>query len=209
MKAASLSCGQAPTLAPKAKVITLKRLLRTCLEWLGLLLVAFLLTLLIRTFVIDNRIVPTGSMLPTIQLNDRLFVDKLFYKMQGIERGDIVVFHAPENVTEEKDMVKRVIGLPGETLEIKDGLVYINEQALNEPYVAEAPSYIFGPVTVPEKAYFVMGDNRNRSLDSHVWGFLADSYITGRILVRYYPFSAFGKLTEPPADYFLSAAPVP
>ncbi|MDR1603417.1 MAG: signal peptidase I [Gracilibacteraceae bacterium] len=187
----------------------MKKLLRTGVEWLGLLVAALLLTLLIRTFVIDNRIVPTGSMLPTIQLNDRLFVDKLFYKMQGIDRGDIIVFHAPENVTEEKDMVKRVIGLPGETLEIKGGLVYINEQALNEPYVAEAPNYTFGPVAIPEEAYFVMGDNRNRSLDSHVWGFLADSYITGRIWVRYYPFSAFGKLTEPPTDYFLSAGLAP
>jgi signal peptidase I len=195
--------------APKAKVNALKKLLRTGVEWLGLLVAALLLTLLIRTFVIDNRIVPTGSMLPTIQLNDRLFVDKLFYKMQGIDRGDIIVFHAPENVTEEKDMVKRVIGLPGETLEIKGGLVYINEQALNEPYVAEAPNYTFGPVAIPEEAYFVMGDNRNRSLDSHVWGFLADSYITGRIWVRYYPFSAFGKLTEPPTDYFLSAGLAP
>jgi signal peptidase I len=182
----------------------LKKVLRVCAEWLVLLLVAFLLTLLIRTFVLDNRIVPTGSMLPTIQLNDRLFVDKLLYKAQGIERGDVVVFHAPENIGEEKDMVKRVIGLPGETLEIANGLVYINEQALDEPYVAEAPNYAFGPVVVPEDAYFVMGDNRNHSLDSHVWGVLAESYITGRIWIRYYPLSAFGKLTEPPADYFLS-----
>jgi signal peptidase I len=192
-------------MVPKVKVIVLKRLLRTSIEWLGLLLAAFLLTLLIRTFVVDNRIVPTGSMLPTIQLNDRLFVDKLFYKISGIERGDIIVFHAPENVAEEKDMVKRVVGLPGETLEIKDGLVYINEQALNEPYVAEAPNYVFGPAVVPERTYFVMGDNRNHSLDSHVWGFLSDSYVTGRIWVRYYPFSAFGKLTPPPAEYFLPA----
>jgi signal peptidase I len=178
--------------------------MRICLEWFGLLAAAFLLTLVIRTFVLDNRIVPTGSMLPTIQLNDRLFVDKLFYKVQGVERGDIIVFHAPENVGEEKDMVKRVIGLPGETLEIKEGLVYIDGRALNEPYVAEEPSYFFDPVTVPEGSYFVMGDNRNHSLDSHVWGFLSAEYITGRIWIRYYPFSAFGKLAEPPPEYFLA-----
>ncbi|MDR0434757.1 MAG: signal peptidase I [Gracilibacteraceae bacterium] len=187
----------------------MKKILRACVEWLALLLVALLLTLLIRAFVIDNRIVPTGSMLPTIQLNDRLFVDKLLFKAQGIERGDIVVFHAPENAGEEKDMVKRVIGLPGETLEITDGLVYINDRALNEPYLAEAPRYAFGPVTVPEGAYFVMGDNRNSSLDSHVWGFLSANKITGRIWIRYYPFSAFGKLTAPPEEYFLSSEVLP
>lgn len=172
------------------------------LEWWILLLVAVGITVLLRTFILDNRIVPSGSMLPTIQLEDRLFVDKLIYKFNDIQRGDVVVFHAPEASGESKDLVKRVIALPGEEVEIKDELVYINGRALAEPYLAEPPLYVLEAVTVPEGEYFVLGDNRNHSHDSHVWGFLEEEKIIGIVWIRYFPLDTFGRLTGAPDDYF-------
>ena len=105
-----------------------------------------------------------------------------------------MVFHAPAAANEPDDLVKRIIGLPGEILAVHDGYVWINNQALNEPYTLEAPTYSYGPVTIPENSYFVMGDNRNNSKDSHFWGFLPKENITGKVMIRYWPFSSFGKL---------------
>jgi signal peptidase I len=170
----------------------MKKYLRTIYEWAALILIAWLLSFAIRTFLFDTRLVPTGSMLPTIQLNDRVIFDKLFYKFNTLERGDIVMFDPPEISGEKDDLVKRIIGLPGETLEVREGKVWINGEAIDEPYLREKPNYFFGPVEIPEDSYFVMGDNRNNSKDSHVWGFLPKENILGRVLVRYWPLDQFG-----------------
>jgi signal peptidase I len=155
------------------KVIVLKGIIKSISEWVIIIAVAFVLSILIRNFVIDTRIVPTGSMLPTIQLQDRLIVDRVFYKFDTINRGDIIVFEAPETAKEDdKDLVKRAIGLPGEKVEIKNGKVYIGGKALNEPYIKAPADYDYGPVTVPPDSYFMLGDNRTASKDSHIWGFL-------------------------------------
>lgn len=151
----------------------------------------------------DTRIVPTGSMLPTIQLQDRLIVDRIFYKSDTIKRGDIIVFEAPESAEEQLDLVKRVIGLPGERVQITNGKVYINDQALNEPYIKEPMDYEYGPVMIPSDSYFMLGDNRTASKDSHIWGFLPSNKILGRVWIRYWPFDKFGSLTAAPEKYFL------
>ena len=172
-----------------------KKLWREIIEWVLLLLLAWVISLVIRAYVLDTRIVPTGSMIPTIQLQDRLLVDKLFFKFSELKRGDIVVFHAPPAANESDDLVKRIIGLPGETLEVRDGMVWINGEALDEPYIYEQPDYLYGPEVIPDHSYFVMGDNRRNSKDSHFWGFLPEENITGRVIIRYWPLSDWGKLT--------------
>ena len=179
------------------------KFLKSLFEWIVIIVVAFVLSLVIRNFVIDTRIVPTGSMLPTIQLDDRLIVDRLFYKFDMINRGDIVVFKSTKDmVSEEEDLVKRVIGLPGEEIQIKNGKVFVNGKALYEPYIAEAPAYEYGPVTVPPNSYFMLGDNRNDSKDSHIWGFVDSDLILGRVWIRYWPLDRFGKVNQIPPDYF-------
>lgn len=184
-----------------------KKIVREVLEWVLLLLLAWIISSLVRVYILDTRLVPTGSMLPTIQLEDRLIVDKLFFKFSPLKRGDVVVFHAPPAADETDDLVKRIIGLPGETLEVRDGYVWINGQPLNEPYILERPNYTYGPVSIPPNSYFVMGDNRNNSKDSHFWGFLPKENITGKVLIRYWPLKTFGALTKSSAEPTLLTAP--
>lgn len=172
----------------------MKKYIRTILEWGLLILIAWVLSFGIRTFVIDTRIVPTGSMLPTIQLQDRLVFDKVLYKNKPFQRGDIVMFTAPEGSGENDDLVKRIIGLPGETLEVREGSVWINGEPIVEPYLKEAPEYEYGPTRIPEGSYLAFGDNRNNSKDSHVWGFVPEGNIEGKVLIRYWPMERWGTL---------------
>jgi len=179
----------------------LKGFMKSLFEWVVIVAIAFVLSMVIRNYLIDTRIVPTGSMLPTIQLQDRLIVDRFFYKCGDIKRGDVIVFEAPESMMKDEDLVKRVIGLPGEKLEVKNGKVYINDRVLDEPYVEYPADYEFGPVTVPEDSYFMMGDNRPASYDSHRWGALPKDKILGRVWIRYWPLDSLGPLTKLPEDY--------
>lgn len=159
---------------------------------------AVILTFILRAFIIEARQIPSGSMLPTLQIGDRVLVDKIAYKFNGIERGDIVVFTPPpEARTPEvgkNDLIKRVIGLPGEKVEVNNSQVYINDKPIKEPYIKDEPLYSWGPETVPDGELFVMGDNRNNSFDSHAWGFLPEKNIKGRAFMRFWPFKRVGKL---------------
>jgi signal peptidase I len=161
-------------------------------DWLVPIISGVILAFLITKFVFFKATVPTGSMLPTIQLNDQLFVTRI-YNFNNIKRGDIIVFNSKE--LNEK-LVKRLIGLPGDTVEVKeDGSVLVNSEKLNEPYVASKGGKS-GTYVVPEDKYFFLGDNRPSSLDSRYW---KDSYISkkdilGKAQLRVYPFSAFGRL---------------
>jgi signal peptidase I len=151
----------------------------------------------IRTYVAEARFVPTGSMQPTIEINDRFVVDKLSYHWQNPQRGDIIVFNPPKALVEQnmKDaMVKRLIGVPGDRVEIKNGTVWVNGNALSESYTKEAANYEMPPTAVPENQYLMLGDNRNNSYDSHYWGFVPRENIIGRALVRFYPFDRMGGL---------------
>ena len=154
-------------------------------------------TFLIRSFVAEARYIPAGSMTPTLQINDRVIIDKWSYRSQPPQRGDIVVFSATEALKQQnfKDaFIKRLIGLPGDKVEVKGGKVYVNNQPLEENYIDEAPSYQFGPVTVPPNSYFVLGDNRNNSYDSHYWGFVPRENIIGKATKRFWPVERSGAI---------------
>lgn len=157
-------------------------------EMLVIVVTAFILAMLLRTFVIEGRIIPSGSMLPTLQLQDRVLVTKFNYHFKDIERGDIVVFKPPEALGTDQDYIKRVIGLPGDKVEIKEGNVFINGKSLNEPYLMESFYYEYGPVTVPEDSLLVLGDNRNYSFDSHLWNaWLTTDHVKGKAFMVYWP----------------------
>lgn len=140
------------------------------------LAIALILALLIRGFVAESRYIPSVSMEPTLTPGDRIVVEKLSYRLRQPEAGDIVVFHTPlplqaVGYAPEQAFIKRVIGLGGQTVAVQNGQVYVDGQPLSENYIAEAPQYELAPVRVPEGHLFVMGDNRNNSNDSHIWGF--------------------------------------
>lgn len=155
-------------------------------EWTRLLTLVLVLSFTFRHFIAEARYIPSESMEPTLKVGDRLYIEKL---SDTIERGDIVVFKSTPESHLDEDMIKRVIGLPGETVEIKDGIVYVNDQPLDEPYESEKPQKDFAPVTVPEGKLFVMGDNRNNSFDSRAWGMLPRENVIGKAVVKYYPFN--------------------
>lgn len=157
-------------------------------EMLSIIVIAFILAMILRTFVIEGRIIPTGSMLQTIQEEDRVMVSKFIYYFKEPQRGDIVVFEPPEALNTNQDYIKRVIGLPGEKVEMKNGRVYINDNPLCEPYLPEELNYEFGPVVVPEESLMVLGDNRNHSFDSHMWNaWLTRDRIKGKAFLTYWP----------------------
>jgi len=157
----------------------------------------------IRQIVAEARYIPSESMLPTLEVNDRLIVEKISYRFNDPQRGDIVVFWPTERLKQEnpslKDaFIKRVIGLPGETIEVQGGRVYVNGQPLRENYIAAEPEYQWGPEVVPEDSYLVLGDNRNNSYDSHFWGYVPRDNIIGRAAVRFWPPGRVGELGPEP-----------
>lgn len=162
---------------------------------------AFVLAIGIRTLVAEARYIPSSSMEPTLEINDRLIIEKISYLFRTPQRGDVVVFSPTDKLKEQnfKDaFIKRVIGLPGETIEIKGGRVYVNGNALREKYIEESPEYKYGPVQVPQDQYLVLGDNRNNSYDSHYWGFVPRKNLIGRAAVRFWPLDRLGSLDEKP-----------
>ncbi|MGK7940398.1 MAG: signal peptidase I [Crocosphaera sp.] len=162
---------------------------------------AVILAFGIRTFVAEARYIPSSSMEPTLQINDRLIIEKLSYHFREPIRGDVVVFN-PTEALKAQDFhdafIKRIIGLPGETVEVKMGKVYVNGEEITETYIAEDPNYDYGPVEVPEGEYLVLGDNRNNSYDSHYWGFVPKDKIIGKAFVRFWPFNRLGSLDQQP-----------
>ncbi|KUG04372.1 signal peptidase i [hydrocarbon metagenome] len=157
-------------------------------EFFSIILISFVLAMVLRTWIIEGRIVPTGSMLPTIQLQDRLMVNKMIYRFAEPQRGDIIVFEPPDEIKARDDFVKRLVAIPGDKVEVKNGLLYVNDEVQQEPYVLTPMDYAFGPVVVPPDSYFVMGDNRNCSYDSHLWGaWLIRDHIIGKAFATYWP----------------------
>lgn len=180
-----------------------RKLLR---EYVEAIVIALLLALVIRTFVVQAFKIPSGSMIPTLLIGDHILVNKFIYGIKipftekkflmfnKPERGDVIVFKYPENP--QKDFIKRVIAVEGETIEEKDKIVYVNGKVLNEPYAHHYDRYLrpgghdprdtFGPVTVPEDKVFVMGDNRDQSYDSRYWGFVDLNDIRGEAFIIYW-----------------------
>jgi signal peptidase I len=176
--------------------------LRTIREWVVVIGVALGVALVIRAFVVAPFYIPSDSMFDTLHTDDRILVNKLSYRLHDVNRGDVVVFEKPSGVSfgddSVEDLIKRVIGLPGDTLEFRDCGVLVNGQQLDEPYTdgncTEGPSSVVDPdgdgrVTVPADMFFVMGDNRrpNQSYDSRFWGFVDEDLIVGRAFVVIWP----------------------
>jgi signal peptidase I len=168
--------------------------------------VAVLVAVLLRAFVVPTFFIPSGSMEPTLQIGDRILVNKLSYHLHGVDRGDIVVFSRPpaENCggPEVNDLVKRVIGLPGDVISLTGGYVYIDGKRLDETWLPSSEqgitvagpagnnSNLAQPFRVPTNDYFVMGDNRTDSCDSRYWGPIAKSLIVGKVELRVWPLSS-------------------
>ncbi len=161
-------------------------------DMLETILMAVVLFLLLNA--VTSRVrVYNVSMQPTLHEGNLLVVNKLAYKLGEPKRGDIIVFHYQGTVTE--DYIKRVIGLPGDTIDIGGGVVRVNGQAITEPYIAELPGYT-GTWKVPEGELFVLGDNRNRSSDSHDWGFVKQEWVVGKAILVYWPLDRIRVLTN-------------
>jgi len=190
-----------PRLAPAASParMTWKSYLQEIVETLGL---AVLLFLVIN--IVSARVRVDGfSMRPTLEDGEFVLINRLAYQFGNFQRGDIIVFRPPmypeadfwrrllglPNISDDyEDYIKRIIGLPGDTIKITDGVVSINGRAITEPYIAAPPDYS-GQWTVPAGDLFVLGDNRNNSADSHAWGYLPEQNVLGKALVIYWPFA--------------------
>jgi len=168
--------------------------------WTRDLLIAIGLALVIIVFLYQPVKVEGTSMAPLLSDQERIFINKFVYRFEDIHRGDVVVFWYP--LDRSKSFIKRVIGLPGETVDIRRGLLYVNGQLIPEPYVP--PQYTditdFGPVKVPKDSYFVMGDHRISSNDSRVFGPVASQFIYGRAVFAYWPVDHFGSLSTTEAN---------
>jgi signal peptidase I len=166
---------------------------------------AVAIAIVLRTFVVGTYLIPSGSMEPTLMINDRIMVDKLSYHLHGVHRGDIVVFSTPPaedcGGPPVADLVKRVIGLPGETVALAGGQVYIDGRLLPEPWLpvtaqgsttrgpSDAPYALAHPYKVPQGQVYVMGDNRSVSCDSRYWGPILETSIVGKVDLRMWPLS--------------------
>ena len=158
-------------------------------EILETLLLTFFIFWIVNSLVGRYRI-DGNSMNPTLLNGEYLIISNFAYQLDEPERGDIIVFRHPRS---ELNLIKRVIGIPGDTIEIQDGIVRVNGVALDEPYIQAPPTYNSSCV-VPEGQFFVLGDNRNNSSDSHAWGFLPEDHILGKALVVYWPPSDWSKV---------------
>ncbi len=174
------------------------------LEGLKTLGLSLFLAFGFRAGIAQSFFIPSGSMEPTLKVGDRLMVDKVSYRFSKPERGNIIVFLPPKAAITECGLpsnshdffIKRLIGLPGEKIEVKGGSVYVNNHPLSENYIADKPQYHWGPVTVPPSSYLVLGDHRNNSCDSHYWGFVTGDRIVGRAFFRFWPVNRVNTISE-------------
>ncbi len=182
---ARLFCHARPRLLATLSRVRRERLLDgvDSVVWAGVVAL-FLIHFVVRSFYI-----PSGSMLPTLHINDFILVNELVYDVTDPVRGDIVVFHPPGGAStpDKTDLIKRVVGLPYDSIEIKDGTLYLNGQAIDEPFIKEPIFKNFGPKTVGSNEIFVMGDNRNDSKDSRYIGTIPYENLVGRAELIFYP----------------------
>ncbi len=169
---------------------------------------SLVLALGIRQFVAEARYIPSESMVPTLLVNDRLIVEKISYRFHPPERGDIIVFIPPDsasqyclgpqaaNVKIKDAFIKRVVALPGEKVEVRDGTVFINDKPLEENYIAAKPEYQLLPEVIPPDTFLVLGDNRNNSCDGHFWGPVPRQNIIGRAAFRFWPPNRIGDINS-------------
>jgi signal peptidase I len=204
------------TIAPESAGVSSAQSKSVWREYVEAIIIAVILALFIRTFVVQAFKIPSGSMVPTLTIGDHILVtkflydikvpfwDKILIKFSPPQRGDIIVFKFPED--ESKDFIKRVIGLPGDTIEIRSKRVWINGELLAESYTQHVdpgiiahqiqPRDNLGPLAVPADSYFVMGDNRDQSLDSRFWGFVKLEKIKGKAFLIYWSWDGRGDLAN-------------
>ena len=163
-------------------------------DWIVSIAIAVVLAFFIRYFIVELYLVDGPSMRPTLQSAERLVVNKFIYRFRPPERGEILVFRYPRDPS--RDFIKRVIAVPGDTIEIRDGRVYVNAALLNEPYILSKPRGNYPLATVPDGHIFVMGDNRNNSEDSRFAdvGFVPFDLIKGKAMLVFWPVSQFKTL---------------
>ncbi|MEO0539750.1 MAG: signal peptidase I [Cyanobacteria bacterium P01_A01_bin.105] len=159
---------------------------------LRLVAIALVISVVVRLFIAEPRYIPSNSMDPTLHVGDRLLVEKVSYRLHSPVSGDIVVFAPPPQLqavgfTADQAFIKRVIALPGQTVSVTQGQVYVDGQSQQEPYILASPTYEMSPYQVPPGQLFVMGDNRNDSNDSHIWGALPTQNVIGRAVLRFWP----------------------
>jgi signal peptidase I len=177
-----------------------RRWRRTILEWLGVIGGGIAIALLVEAFLIQAFWIPSPSMEPTLEVGDRVLVNKLSYKFHDVNRGDVVVFERPPGAStgedgEIKDLIKRVIAVGGDTIEAKDGDVYVNGEAIDEDYLEPGtPTDNLPLTTIPDGRVFVMGDNRINSEDSRIFGAIDEDTIVGRAFIRVLPITDIGWL---------------
>ena len=182
-------------------------------SWIGALIAGLLgilvipniiMAIALRTFIAEARYIPSGSMLPTFHINDRVIINKLIYRFQSPARGELIIFTPPEVLIEKgfKDaFITRIIGIPGDRIDVKDGKVYVNNTVISEKYLDEAPNYNWSSTEltpsgiIPAGQYLVFGDNRNNSYDSHYWGFVPRENIIGKATQRFWPINRIGSLS--------------
>ncbi|HLC26430.1 MAG TPA: signal peptidase I [bacterium] len=185
---------RAETVATAEKAVKILKKKPVWREYGEAIVIAIILALFIRTFVVQAFKIPSGSMIPTLLIGDHILVNKFIYRFTDPARDEIIVFKYPQDET--RDFIKRVIGLPGDTVEVRKKVVYVNGKPLQENFIQHedptllpgmaSPRDYLGPLVVPAKSYFVMGDNRDNSQDSRFWGFLKSDEIKGKAFLIYW-----------------------
>ena len=166
-----------------------------------------LVALLLRWQVIEPRWIPSGSMLPTLQIQDRILVEKVSPRIKNLQHRhlnieSVVVFHPPLQLVEagyeeSSALIKRVVGMPGDKIKVQNGKLIRNGEELNESWLSKPMSYEMDEITIPNDYLWVLGDNRNNSLDSHLWGYLPEKNVIGTAIWRYWPINKFGPIRFP------------
>lgn len=196
-----IEASEAPPSPPPPSLA--RRAARSTMEWLAIIVAALALAFVVKTFLVQAFFIPSASMEPELNIGDRVLVNKVSYRLHGIDRGDIVVFERPDCDGSDpviKDLIKRVVGVGGDAVEGRDGAVFLNGQRLREPYLPPGQSTAdFGPVRVPSGHIWVMGDNRENSKDSRYLcnsrpTFIQEREVIGRAFVRVWPVPAAGLL---------------
>ena len=175
-------------------------------SWKGLF-IWIIIALLLRWQAVEPRWIPSGSMIPTLQIQDRILIEKISPKLnkrlgKHSKRNTIIIFKPPKSLTESgysdgSALIKRVVGLPGDRLEVSKGKLIRNEVEINEPWIKEPIQYEMKPIIVPDDYLWVLGDNRNNSLDSHLWGPLPEKNLIGTAFLRYWPLKQIGPIRFP------------
>jgi signal peptidase I len=177
---------------------------RAVLREIGLTLIVAVVIFLVLQATVQSFVIVGSSMYPNFEEGERLLINKVVYKFRQPESGEVIIFHPPAN--QQADYIKRVIALPGETVEVKDGVVYINGCQLDEPYIKEPPTYTLDERKIPENEYFVLGDNRNSSNDSHGGWTVPRENIIGKAWLSFWPPREWGLVVNYPLQEQLASA---